>query len=247
MFRKIVHVAAAALIASGTAHASAVTFNADSAIGRGSDHSAWMPFFENLASTPMFQNANGSDFDFAPSGTLTLRDDYSGTLSGLLVSQVDPSYSMRVTIELCARSGAGSGGPKMELPGSAYVDAGGPIDPATWSYHDLVGGTMVGEGALDGVSFSVSERPYNSVFPMQIGDGANGKNENFGLAVWFYLTADSNCTAQVCSSFAGQTYGGDFNLDLNATPTPLPAGGILFLTGIAGAIGLRGRRQSAQR
>ncbi|MEL6361556.1 MAG: hypothetical protein AAFR21_10750 [Pseudomonadota bacterium] len=200
--------------------------------GGNSNHSVWMPFFKNTNGSPLRGKAKGSAFHFDPAGVLTVNKDGHATLTGEIVSHVDDQFRATVDLKFRLREGPGTGGLKKELKSSAYVNKGGPIDPSSWSYFDLVSGKIVGEDELDGVSFDLKQRPHNSVFPAQVGLGANGKNGNLGLAVWFYLTANDECVAQLCHVFGSKTYYGDFNLDL--VETPLPAGALLFLTGLTG-------------
>lgn len=240
--------AAAAFVgvaAATTVSTSSLAYEATSAVGRGSDHSAWMPFFETFGGAPLEGNSQGSDFDFSPSGTLVLNSDGTASLTGLIVSQVDWCYQFMVSVDFVRRDGPGSGGPKRELPGSSYSNNGGPIDPASWSFYDMVGGTMTGQGNFAGLNLDLEERPRGSQYPTQIGEGASGKNHDMGLAVWFFATASDTCTEHdLCDTFAEEYFGGDFNLNLEATPTPLPAGVVLFLTGIAGIAGIRQRKSA---
>lgn len=253
MLKSFIAAAAAASAVVGMANAAVVTratvvesYDASSAIGRGADHSGWMPFFENMAGTPLDERRNGSDFDFLPNGTLTVRSDDTARLTGMLISQVDPTYKFMVSVDFMRRAGPGSGGPKQELPNSSYAANGGPIDPSTWNYFDLTGGSLTGMGSFAGLDLNLEERPRNSVFPMQMGEGANGKNHNLGLAVWFFATAADSCDGHdLCENFAQRYFGGDFNLNLSPNAVPLPAGAVLFLTGVAGVAGMRGRAKAA--
>jgi len=92
--------------------------------------------------------------------------------------------------------------PKLELIPSAYVDQGGPVDPSTWSYFEAFNGVLTGQtgdAIFDGVKFSAT---LFGALP-QIGNGANGKNVEFGLSNWFDLTvveapeSSANCDVVV--------------------------------------------------
>lgn len=239
--------AAASLSLIGTAAAS--TFQAYSAesdeLHRGdNDHAVWLPFFESLGGTSLQGNVDGSDFDFVSFGDFIIDDDGNATLSGRIVSQVDDSFAFDIIVDFIGLDGEGTGGPKKELRSCAYNGGCADIDPATWDYFRLTSGSFTGVDELEGLSFSVSERPVDNVFPLQIGEGANGKNGNFGGAAWFYLALNDGCTNELCDDIAQfNQLRGDFNLDL--IETPLPAGFLLFGSGIA-ALGSVKRRRKAK-
>ncbi len=103
-----------------------------------------------------------------------------------------------------------SSNPKLELPASAYVANGGPIDPSTWDFYKTVEGTLTGVGgSWDGVVLDMTLRG-----PMaQIGVGASGKNGALGFANWFNLAVSSDSTAFPNGVYVGKTYHGDINVD----------------------------------
>lgn len=236
-------VAASALIGTASASVTPVEeYYATSAIGGGNDHSVWMPVFEDISVLPTYNNADGSDFDFTPYGLFTVYDDGSASLNGVITSQVGGSeYQFEVSLILDGRTGPGSMGPKKELPSGQYVENGGTVDTSTWRYWDLVSGSLTGLNTLTGLNLDLTIRPADNSMPLQLGEGANGKNTDLGLAMWFYLTKSSDCTSDFCGYFT-KSYHGDFNLDL--TPTPLPAGFLLFATGAAGIAAVRRRRKA---
>lgn len=232
------------------AQANAATFSVSSAVSdelhgvsQPHNHAIWLPFFENVPHSPLFGNSEGSDFDFMPDGVFEVRADGSATLSGNIVSQVDSNYTLDVIFEFVGLAGPGSGGPKRELRNCAYGGSCGDIDPSTWDYFQMTGGTLTGTGFLDGIVFSASERPDNSVFPLQMGEGANNKNGNLGLSAWFYLALIGDCTNKLCDDIASMSLVGDINVDI--LETPLPAGFALFGTGLAGLIAARRRKRAA--
>lgn len=227
-----------ATVAAMPAIAAPVMYNATSATSDSlhagnSDHSLWMPMFESLAGTALNGNSNGSDFDFVPDGKFSIATDGSATLSGTVRSQVDSDFSFDVLLSFVGLAGPGSGGPKKELKSSAYVANGGPIDHSTWSYFRLVDGTISGAGSASGLSFDVLERPSSGAYPGQFGVGANGKNGDLGFSVWFYTVVNNDCVNSLCATLARRgPQAGDVNIDLSEVP--LPAGMLLFATGLAG-------------
>jgi len=246
---RIVFFVVLSIFASFATSASASHYQATSAVsdslhGGYNDHAAWLPFFEGISGTSLYGNSNGSDFDFLESADFFVGANGAAQLRGRISSQVNPSLAFDVIIDFISIEGPGSGGAKKELKNCAYNNGCGSIDPATWDYFRLTGGSFTGVDTLDGISFSVSERPSGNVFPLQVGAGANGKNGNFGAATWFYLFLDDTCSNALCQQLASiDTFRGDFNLDL--VQTPLPAGLLLFLTGLFGFRTMNGRGKKA--
>ena len=196
------------------------------------DHAFTAGFFSQREGTGLQGQADGASFDFRPDGVFVIDSTGNARLTGTIASQVDEQYRATVDLTFRLRDGAGINGAKLELLDSAYLANGGDIDPALWQYFELVDGSFTGIDGLEGVNLDFSKRPADGLYPLQFGEGANGKNGNLGLAVWFFLSANENCTAALCSSIAGELLAGDFNLDL--LETPLPAGALLVLTGLGG-------------
>ena len=133
--------------------------------------------------------------------------------------------------------------PKLELNDDAYVSNGGPVDPSTWSFWDLIEGgvsTIIGFGAYDGWDFNVISKPISEIYAFQSGYGANGKNIGFGLSGWLFLdgqTAFAEGVNPCAVPESGMGYVCDFNIDLE--PVPLPASALLLIGGVAAFGGLR--------
>ena len=148
------------------------------------------------------------------------------------------------------------GSPKKELSGDAYDPGPGGIDPDTWHYYgedpdnpgtsSFMGsfiGTLEGKGAYAGAELELMGFGAN----LQVGEGANGKNLNYGLSGWFTwtVTHQPDDTSIILNSRPtlerlGSRDHGDFNLDLHQTPEP--SSYLLFGSGLA-ALGYWKRRK----
>lgn len=171
-------------------------------------------------------------FDGAP-GLLTAWDDDDDgiadelRMTGRLVSTIDSDYAYDLDLVFSARS-AGAQSPKKELIPAAYIDNGGPVDPSTWSYWEpAAGSALIGAGAATaGQTLDIWIYPNNGSIPFQLGDGANGKNIEFGLSGGFEY------------QIGLKLYQGELNVSLIPVPEP---GTALALA--AGAFLLIGRRR----
>ncbi|MEO1426474.1 MAG: hypothetical protein AAFU58_06760, partial [Pseudomonadota bacterium] len=200
------------------ARADAISYLASSAVSdptlsaSNNDHAIWLPFFRSVSGTPLTGNSNSADFDFVWDGRFEVMDNGYATLSGKIANQVDMDYAFDVTFNFRQRDGAGPDGVKRELRGSAYTENGGPIDTGSFSFFDLEGGSFTGTGALAGVNFGVENRAGSMTFPLQFGEGANGKNGNLGASVWFSLYTDNVCKNALCHELNAQNLIGDVNI-----------------------------------
>ncbi|MDB4787377.1 T9SS type A sorting domain-containing protein, partial [Flavobacteriales bacterium] len=59
-----------------------------------------------------------------------------------------------------------------------------------WLYYIMDGGTMSGTGRFAGSEFALQHQPLNAYYGLQIGEGANNKNENYGASAWFFWTGE---------------------------------------------------------
>ncbi|MGB1618456.1 MAG: T9SS type A sorting domain-containing protein, partial [Flavobacteriales bacterium] len=59
-----------------------------------------------------------------------------------------------------------------------------------WIYYIMDNGTMTGTGTFAGSSFDLAHQPMNAYYGLQIGEGANNKNENYGGSAWFFYTGE---------------------------------------------------------
>jgi hypothetical protein len=81
-----------------------------------------------------------------------------------------------------------------------------------WMFSVMESGSMTGTGSLAGSSFELSHQPMNNYYGLQVGLGANNKNENYGASAWFFwsgeLVMDGVSQGSVASS-------GDIFMDLD--------------------------------
>ena len=134
--------------------------------------------------------------DLQLTGTAVVYDLGGGP--GTLGSEwtVDATFEFRGT----GPDGEGPNGPKLELlPGYQPVSV-----TDTWDYYDLVEAELVeimGPGSIELVG--------NTTWPVQVGDTANGKNQNYGMATWF------TWERFIAKIYQG-TGNGDINVDFEA-------------------------------
>jgi uncharacterized repeat protein (TIGR01451 family) len=174
----------------------------------GSTHAVWLPGI-------------GTDFRFMPdAGSFREFADGTATLTGVVRLAADPDRAFTVDVTLSGlTANPPAGSPKLELASGAYVVNGGPVDPSQWRYYTAFSGTLTGLGDYDGAVLAIQR-----VGPaFQVGNGANGKNYNFGASSWFTWTVVSQPVSGTTLQVTGQ---GDFNLDLGADcllpPVPGP-------------------------
>lgn len=220
-------VALVAAVAS-TAKATTVTesYAVTSAVGSGSDHGLWLK--------KGVKKVSGRDFDFEPGATLTFFDDGTGELTGRVVSQNNPNAFFDVAFNY-DQDFAKTPKPKKE---NGFSPAN---DPNGWQFHNFSGGSLTGGGALDGLVLDVTQRPKSGKHPLQLGQGANGKNSKLGASQWFYAkqALSGACTSDLCRLFKSAQQG-DVNIDLMLGPpigstvaVPLPGALPMFTSALA--------------
>jgi len=143
------------------------------------------------------------------------------------------------------------GMPKLELKPDAYAPGPGGIVPGDWIHYDMVDGSFTGTGILEGLVLELTQRPEpilnQKTYKGQLGDGANGKNLDYGFSAWFFWRVISceivnGVTQNGCEPLnlaVGDNKYGDINIDLAAVP--VPAAFWLFGTALLGFIGFSRR------
>lgn len=223
---KLTSVALASAIAVAGSVAQAATYSAESYSMAPGGHSLWL----GAGIGPL-----GTDFHFVPAGTFATNGTV-GTLQGRVESSTDSTSGFDVDITFDSNFGFT---PEYKKEGGAKE-----ADVFDLAYLNLAFGTLTGFGQLADLTLDVTRRPANGPYATQYGTGANAKNgSDFGLASWIYVSADTSSTCTFCDTTFLSGYQkkiGDFNLKLNGGDTPgpvvpLPAGGVLLLTALAGA------------
>ncbi len=124
-------------------------------------------------------------------------------------------------------------------------------DPGNIAFYNLASGTLTGLGGFAGVTMQISAFPDPGGAATQIGGGtgtggANQHNGNYGGSLWFAIDSVDGanaCALCINNSVFDNLVGaqGDLVFDLEPAPVPLPAGGVLALTALAGLAALRRR------
>ena len=137
-------------------------------------------------------------------------EDGTATMVGALVSATNPAagFDIEVTFDGYTETPP-SGSPTLELYSSAYVSAGGTVDPDTWVYYEDFAGTLIGIG--DYVGGEVDVDITGSA--LQVGDGASGRNMDYGASGSVAFTVVSTPTGLSWSDSSG-----DFNVDFEECP-----------------------------
>lgn len=85
----------------------------------------------------------------------------------------------------------------------------GSVDHTVWTYYDVddAKSNFIGQGCHAGEVLNISQNPTDRTLGFQIGDGANVKNQNFGLSGWY--------------KFSGSRVGhGDYNSNIDNCVVP---------------------------
>ncbi len=159
-------------------------------------HGLWMPNLYGGGKTALLR--------FRDNVRFTVHADDSASLTGTAYVYsagggpgMGDEWQMNLTWTYKGQ-GPAFGGPKIERPALQP-----PWLSNTWRYWDLDSGTITRPGS----SLSVTQRPANGKYPLQVGDSANNKNERYGMSMWLYwkrTEAGGACWSGI----------GDFNVEL---------------------------------
>ncbi|KAK5583450.1 hypothetical protein RB653_005045 [Dictyostelium firmibasis] len=169
-----------------------------------------LTFNDNLGSNIQIAN----NYDFVSNGVVQLNGGNNLVLTGTLNpvnSSLTDKFSLRAAF---VKSGAPSD-VKQELNSNAYKANGGPVDPSTWSFYQIIPEkTKMVSLTNPNAVVTMSENPSTA---LQLGVGANGKNIQNGASGWFQFQAtDGTNTAQ---SNPGGMEVVDININLGCSST----------------------------
>ncbi|MFZ6051459.1 HYR-like domain-containing protein [Halocola ammonii] len=143
-----------------------------------SERAIWLTDLPNGIHEDFMFDENGGSFETFPNGT--------AHLSGTVVNMEDPDYAFEMSVwfknrmnwEEWSDLGRGwKGNP--DIVGNLYQ---------TWDYFIMdpdSANELIGINALDGSYISLTHRPSNYHYGLQIGEAANDKNAEPGMSVWF--------------------------------------------------------------
>lgn len=236
--KKILVAAFAALFFTAP-QAQATVYGASEALSDGIYHTAGHNHAIWLADAPILFGT-GRDFVFGDEGgILNIQSGVGGSFIATVFSETHTNSGFSVTLNLSTPFGNATPAPKQELNASAYVE-GGPVDTGTFDYFSFASGTLTGFGVFEGLSFNVTQRPSNGLYPFQIGVGASNKNVELGASGWFFYEVAEN-TSQFVNLTTGSRFQGDININLSVINVPAPAGILTLLPGLL-ALGAFRRR-----
>ena len=218
--------------------ASAATFDATSVTTNGNAHSFW--FAGNPFGASAYWQFEGG------AGTLEV-DNNTATLSGSIVQNNATQNKFDVNVSFNLAAGPSSAGIKCGAFGNnAYCNnvADGTTTVAAslfdgWSHYTFGSATLEGvSGVVDGLDLALSDRTGRAIG--QLGWGASDKRgKSDGFSDWFNWTVTNNDSGLRLTSTSGS---GDINVFI--APIPLPAGGVLLLSGLFGLGAMSRRRKT---
>ena len=150
----------------------------------------------------------------------------SSESENLVQVMADGSLSIAMEVEnadgtggfiLSAEYGAGQDWTTWEAGGSNYKKDCAEIYPGEavwedWFYFLMSSGSLEGTGLYAGSSFELSHQPANGYYGLQMGQGANNKNANYGGSAWFFWQGNLFMNGTDMGSMASS---GDMYMDLD--------------------------------
>lgn len=155
-------------------------------------------------------------------------DSFAKLTGTILQNAYSPDPANRFVVDVTFKQAAGS------VNGTKCAQGG--CDPSSWDFYTFDAATLTGTaGSVTGLVLGLGDRSGAPIG--QLGDGANDKNAGFGFSDWFTWSVISNTSNLDFSQVSN--FHGDINLNLELSndempAVPLPAGGLLLLSGLVG-------------
>ena len=151
----------------------------------GKTRTFWIPGLPGL-SDPRFK--------WVENGVFTVNANGTATLTGQMVSVVNPAYGFNVTINLVnRRNWAQWSALGRSYKGCADNNNNNNNYYQNWEYYEIAGTSkLVGFGNYSG-TLTITHRPSDFTYGFQIGQGANVFNCDVpGVSAWFFYTGTLN-------------------------------------------------------
>ncbi|MEZ4800802.1 MAG: hypothetical protein R2809_13705 [Flavobacteriales bacterium] len=157
------------------------------AFGPGPDWALWLP--------TLFQNgySASANWHFVGNGSFDQYADGTARIYGTIENSLNSNQQFLVEFWFENASDWTT----WSSMGRSYKDDLGCAQPdhfMDWTYYEMVNNfsIMTGLGDFAGDVLYFQHQPTNYFFGMQIGQGANNKNCNYGLSTWFYYNGFVN-------------------------------------------------------
>jgi len=174
------------------------TANLDSyAFSNSQGHAVWIP---GIATDLVF--ADDAPGEFAESS------DGTAKFTGNVARRGDAKQGFTLDVTFTGAQATAPDAPKKELNAKAYNE--GKADMSKWYFYTGFEGNLIGTGNYEGGKIHIVR--MGPAF--QIGNGANGKNVNFGASGWFSYDIVSQPTNTKYVFYKTSEHA-DFNVDLS--------------------------------
>jgi hypothetical protein len=155
-------------------------------------------------------DANGGQFIAYANGTARLTGRMVNKQNSNLIFEVDARFIGRKNWTDWSALGRQAKGAQL-----------GPYQ--TWEFYevDSLRSKLIGQGGLAGDTLRLRHMPVTRTFGPQVGDGANDRNNKYGMSGWWFFTSTSG-------NYAGT---GDFNISLDNCMSNLHLNPVALLEG----------------